>query len=69
MKTVETPGGIPVFISTYESQVYESITDEVAKSSLSERDAHIAQQLVEKNILKRVIRDGKTYYKRNKGSL
>lgn len=69
MKTVETPGGIPVFINTLESAVYECINEETCKSDMSERDAYIAQQLVNKNVLKRIIRDGKTYYKRNTGSL
>jgi hypothetical protein len=69
MKTVETPGGVPVFINTLENKVYECIIEETCKSDLSERDAYIAQQLVNKGILSRVVKEGKTYYKRRKGSL
>lgn len=69
MKTVETPGGIPVFINTLENNVYECIIEETCKSDLNERDAYIAQQLVNKGILKRYVREGKTYFKRNKGSI
>lgn len=69
MKTVETPGGIPVFININESKLYDSITERVCESDLSEYDANIAHGLVGKNILKRVIENGKTYYERNQGSL
>ena len=69
MKTVEIPGGIPVFINTLENKVYECIIEETCKSDLSERDAYIAQQLVNKGILKRTVREGKTYFNRNKGSI
>lgn len=69
MKTVEIPGGIPVFINSLENKVYECIIEETCKSDLNERDAYIAQQLVNKGVLTRSVREGKTYYKRNKGSL
>ena len=69
MKTVETPGGIPVFININESKLYDSITERVCESDLSEYDANIVHGLVGKNILKRVIENGKTYYERNQGSL
>lgn len=69
MKTVEIPGGLPVFINSLENKIYECIIEETCKSDLSERDAHIAQQLVNKGVLTRTIREGKTYYKRNSGSL
>lgn len=69
MKTVEIPGGIPVFVNTLESKLYDSIVDEMPKSALSERDQYTAQGLVNKGVLKREIREGKTFYKRNKGSI
>lgn len=69
MKSVETPGGIPVFINTLENKVYECIMNETCKDDLSERDAYIADQLVGRNVLKRTIKDGKTYYSKNKGSI
>jgi hypothetical protein len=69
MKTVELPGGMPVFLSLQENQIYSNLVQETCKSDLSERDAYIAQSLVNKGVVKRVIRDGKTYYSRSKGSL
>lgn len=69
MKTVELPGGMPVFLSNQENMVYNNLTEEVCKSDLSERDAHIAQSLVNKGVVKRVIRDGKAYFSQAKGSL
>jgi hypothetical protein len=69
MKTVELPGGIPVFLSNLENKVYECMTEEVCKEDLSERDMHIAQNLVSKGVCKRTQREGKTYYSKTRGSL
>jgi hypothetical protein len=69
MKTVELPGGMPVFLSNQESLVYENLTQETCKSDLNDRDAYIAQSLVNKGVVKRVIRDGKAYFSKAKGSL
>jgi len=69
MRTVETPGGIPIFLSKQEHSVYESIKDKTYKGELSEQDAYVCQQLVNKGALSRIIENGKTYYTRRKGSL
>ena len=69
MKTVELPGGMPVFLSNQENMVYKNFTEEVCKADLNERDAHIAQSLVNKGVVKRIVRDGKTYFSQAKGSL
>lgn len=69
MRSVETPGGIPVFISKNEYTVYEKICKRIAKDDLSESEQYVAQNLVNKNILKREIVDNTTFYDRNRGSL
>lgn len=69
MRTIETPGGIPTFISVLECKLYDRIVTETCKDDMSERDAYTAQKLAEKNILKRIVKDGKTYFMRNTGSL
>lgn len=69
MRLVELPIGIPVFLSNVESKVYESMKEEICKEDLSERDAHIAQQLVGKGVCKRIQKEGKTYYCKTKGSI
>ena len=69
MRTVDLPNGIPVFLNKLEYKVYESLNEETCKSDLSERDAYLAQSLVSKGVCKRINREGKTYYKKNKGSI
>lgn len=69
MRAVETPGGIPVFLSNLENKVYESINEEVCKEDLSERNVYVIQNLVNKGLCKRLQREGKTYFSKAKGSL
>lgn len=69
MKTIELPGGMPVFLSNEENKLYTNLTEEICKQDLSERDAYLAQSLVNKGVVKRIIRDGKTYFSKAKGSL
>jgi len=49
--------------------VWEGLCEETCKEDLSERQAYIAQTLVNKGVVKRSVREGKTYYSRLKGSL
>jgi hypothetical protein len=69
MKLVEAPGGIDVFLTNDEHRVWECLGEETCKSDLSERQAYIAQNLVHKGVVKRSVREGKTYYSKLKGSL
>lgn len=69
MKTVEAPGGIPTFLNLYENRMYEKITDTVCKDELSEREIHLLQSLVNKNLVKRIVENKKVYYRKTKGSL
>ena len=69
MKTVEIPGGIPVFISVQESKVYDKIVEDTPKSKLTPHDSYIAQQLVNKGVLQRIVKEKSTYYRRNRGSM
>ena len=66
---VECPGGISIIISNLENQVLESMTEEVCKTDLSERNQAVAQDLVSKGVAMRERREGKTYFSKNKGSL
>lgn len=69
MKSIEAPGGIPTFISLHECKLYDKIVERVCKDDLSEREVYLAQTLVNKNLLTKVIENKKTYYQRSKGSL
>jgi hypothetical protein len=70
MKTIELPGGIPVFLSNLENKVYECMTEEfTCKEDLSERDVEIVQSLVNKGVCTRTQKDGKTYFSKTRGSL
>ena len=69
MKMVECPGGISIILSNLENQVLESMTEEVCKTDLSERNQYVAQSLVNKGVAMRERREGKTYFSKTKGSL
>jgi len=69
MKLVETPGGINVFLSNREFKLWENLCEEQCKNDLSEREQYVAQELVRKGVVKRSIKENKTYYSRIKGSL
>jgi len=69
MKLVETPGGVNVFLSNREFKMWEGLSNEQCKADLSEREQHVAQELVRKGVVKRSIREKKTYYSRIKSSL
>lgn len=64
MRSVIGPGGIPTFVSKLENKIYESISETVCKEDLSERDADIMQNLVNKNLVKKVVEGKKVYYKK-----
>ena len=69
MKTIEQPGGIPVFISVHERQCYENLLERKCKDDLNERDLYLIQSLVNKNVVKKIVENNKVFYERMKGSL
>lgn len=69
MKSIETPGGIPTFISLHECEMYENLLERTCKDDLSERQVYLIQSLVNKNIVKKIVENNKVYYERMKGSL
>jgi hypothetical protein len=69
MKTIETPGGIPTFLSLRENEMYENLLERICKTDLSERDNYLIQSLVNKNIVRKIVENNKVYYERMKGSL
>ena len=69
MKSIETPGGIPTFISLHECTMYENLLERTCKDDLSEREVYLIQSLVNKNIVKKIVENNKVYYERMKGSL
>ena len=69
MKSIETPGGIPTFISLHECAMYENLLERTCKDDLSEREVYLIQSLVNKNIVKKIVENNKVYYERVKGSL
>ena len=69
MKSIETPGGIPTFMSLHESEMYENLLERTCKDDLSEREVYLIQSLVNKNIVKKIVENNKVYYERMKGSL
>jgi hypothetical protein len=68
MRTIEIPGGLNVFISNLENKVYERLSEEVCKEDLNERDAYIAQNLVNKGVCSRLKKEGKIYFKKSQAS-
>jgi len=69
MKMIETPGGIATFLSIDECGVYENLLERTCKDDLNEREIELLRGLVNKNVVKRVIENNKTYFERKKGSL
>lgn len=69
MKTIEQPGGIQVFISVHESECYENLLERKCKDDLNERDLILIQNLVNKNVVKKIVENNKVFYERMKGSL
>jgi|TARA_B110000908_G_C10247835_1_gene449889 hypothetical protein len=69
MKTIETPGGIPTFLSLKENEMYENLLERTCKTDLSEREIYLIQSLINKNIVKKIVENNKVYYERMKGSL
>lgn len=69
MKLVEAPGGIQVILSNREYKMWESLYEEKCKSDLSERELYLAQSLTGKGVVKRITKEGKTYFSRIKTSL
>jgi|15BtaG_2_1085339.scaffolds.fasta_scaffold00262_21 hypothetical protein len=69
MKLVEAPGGISVILSNREHAMWESLYEEKCKSDLTEREVHLAQHLTSKGVVKRLTREGKTYFSRIRGSI
>lgn len=66
MKIIEILGGIRLPITNEEMDVLNRFhdTEVIVRSDLSEREIHIANQLVNKSVLQRKIQDGKTSYKK-----
>jgi hypothetical protein len=69
MKSIETPGGIPTFMSLHECEMYENLLERTCKDDLSEREVYLIQSLVNKNIVKKIVENNKVYYERMRGSL
>lgn len=69
MKLVEAPGGIGIILSNREYQMWESLSEEKCKSDLNEREKYLAQSMCSKGVVKRITREGKTYFSQIKSSL
>ena len=68
MKNLIAPGGIPIFVSLHENEVYENLLEKTCRDDLNERDAHLMQSLVNKGLVKRVIENKKVYFMRRSGN-
>ena len=51
-----------------ECGVYENLLERTCKDDLNEREIELLKSLVNKNVVKRVTENKKTYYERKKGS-
>jgi hypothetical protein len=68
MKAIITKGGFPTFINSRESEFLDTYFTEdklLEKKSLNEREAYIAQNLVTRGILDKVVNNGAANYKLN----
>ena len=64
MRTLLAPGGIPTFVSKRESAAYDKLQERCSKDSLSEREVYLMQNLVNKNLVKKIVENKKVYYER-----
>jgi len=69
MRYVESPGGLPIFLTNLEYKCYDKMNEQVCKEDLDERDRDIARNLVSRGVLNRITREGKTYFCKAKGSI
>ena len=70
MKIIEVTGNLKLAITNEEADVlakFDSDTAVKAKHELSEREQHIANQLVNKDVLLRKNEQGKIIYKKRTG--
>lgn len=68
MRAFVTKGGFPTFVNLRESQFIEERFEGVElleKSALTEREAYIAQMLVTRGVLDKVVNNGNVSYKLN----
>lgn len=68
MRAFVTKGGFPTFINSRESDFLDQyFTEDVIleKENLSEREAYIAQNLVTRGVLDKVVNSGTAGYKLN----
>lgn len=68
MRAFVTKGGFPTFVNLRESQFIEERfegVDLLEKSALTEREAYIAQMLVTRGVLDKVVNNGNVSYKLN----
>jgi len=68
MKAIVTKGGFPTFINSRESKFLETYFTEdklLEQKGLNEREAYIAQNLVHRGVLDKVVECGAASYKLN----
>lgn len=68
MKAIVTKGGIPTFINNRESRFLDEYFTEdklLESNTLNERDNYIAQNLVHRGVLDKVVNQGAASYKLN----
>ena len=67
MRLAEILNSVPVYLTKDEADFTDRLQSEkVFKRDLSEQEAEIASQLVNKNVLKRRNEDGRIYFVRRK---
>jgi hypothetical protein len=65
MRAIVTKGGFPTFINYRENKFIDehfTKTDLLSRKNLSEREAYIAQNLVQRGVLDKVVEEGKAGY-------
>ena len=70
MRIIEVTNGLQLPITNEEADVYlkfDEDTPHIAKSEMSDREQHLANQLVNKNVLLRKNDQGKIIYKKKTG--
>tara|TARA_R110000868_G_scaffold355613_1_gene617168 strand:+ start:9774 stop:10001 length:228 start_codon:yes stop_codon:yes gene_type:complete len=68
MRAIITKGGFPTFVNIRESEFLDSYFTEdiiVERTGFTEREAHIAQNLVSRGVLDKVVNQGTAGYKLN----
>ena len=69
MRFFEITSGVRIHCSLEEQEILDRAAHDLAKSELDDRAQEIARKMVSRGILKRIKKDNKIYFRKNKETL